>query len=230
MKKITFLMSFFVAILFVSCGPSVENEQKSWNDNLQKMRTLKAAYPVFAAFIDTKIESAKSIWSQAEGIADKEKKAEKMSEANTVFESGCVGQLSEMKDKMTKLDSKITDVKSAKMGQKGDEKRFANESVDEAKLTLSEVNQILADGKTDITSDPCEVIKRAYEMLTKAYDDLMIAQNKITEKNAASDTVKSNNTNNTTPPPPADIKCEYCGTVNPAANTKCSSCGAPLKK
>jgi hypothetical protein len=242
MKK--FILIFAVSAIFIiSCKPTVENEQKSWNDNLQKMSTLKSTYPAFASFIDSKIAAAKTIWSQAEGISDKDQKAKKMSEANDIFETGCVYQLSEMKDKMRNVDNKISDVKDAKRGEKGTDKHYANDAVDDAQQSLKEVGQILYNGKTTISSEPCEVISRAYALLTKSYDNLVSAQNKLSNKNSSNYNNNSNNSNsnnsknsnnsnqsNKTNQSPAKIKCEYCGTMNDATATKCSSCGAPLKK
>ena len=105
MKK---LFTFLLIALFAinSCGPTLESENEGWQENLDAMAKLKTDYPAFTALIDKKIEEAKTIWDEAQSISDEEQKLDKMVAANDVLERGTMGNLKNMKSKISSLKSK----------------------------------------------------------------------------------------------------------------------------
>ena len=106
MKRFTILMLPLLAILFYSCGPSVEGEEKSWKTNQTAIEVLKADFPAYASMIDTKWQVAKKLKSESEGISNEEDKAKKMAAANNLLDRGCLGNLRGMKKKISSLESK----------------------------------------------------------------------------------------------------------------------------
>jgi len=232
MKK---LFTFLLVTLFAinACGPTLESENEGWQKNLDAMAKLKTDYPAFTPLIDKKLEEAKKTWDEAQGISNEEQKLDKMVAANDLLERGTVGNLKNMKSKISSLKSKKESLMKMKTPDYKMESRAKDAfyAVDDAVkkadkvlyLTSEDFNIEEATGKVD----------RAWTALNDAYKEVEIIINNINKENKAKqdekikkeqkvedDKVKAKEA-------VADVKCEYCGTKNKHDYKKCSSCGAP---
>jgi len=229
MKKINLLI-ISIVLIAISCGPSIENEKKNWDKNLQEIEKLKTDYPGFATMLDESLQKAKTVWKESENISDQKEKASKISDANEILEKNCIGNLRELKSKLSVIDSKIEEVKKLRSGEKGEEKRYAEDAITDAESAISFTEGMLNDAKNGNSDSPCEKIEKSYKKLDSAFSNLGVAISKLnSKKNQQIDTSKNkNNTNNTnTIVKPEPVKCSYCGTLNEADYSKCKSCGAP---
>ncbi len=235
MKK---LFTLFVISIFMlnACGPTLESSNEDWTRNQKAMTQLKTDYVAFTPLIDQKLEEAKKVWDAAQGISNEEEKLDKMVEANQLLSSGAVGNLRKMKDKISSLKRKKENLMKLNVSsyKLEDRTQYAFESV---KKAIKKAEKVMYMSKEDFNIDeaPGE-INRAFTGLTDAYKEVEIIIGLInTENNKAAlekqekeqqiqeDNVKEEKAK-------ADVKCGYCGTMNKPANTKCSSCGAPIEK
>jgi len=233
MKKVLILLVAIIAIN--ACGPTLESSKEAWTKNQDAVSKLKKEYPVFATLIDKKHEEAKSVWKEAEGISDENKKIEKMSSANSLLSSGVMGNLRNMKDKMSSLKSKKDklqrmDFNSYKLDGK------SNDAIRLVKLAVDEAERVI-----NMTSDNYEIetakgqINMAFTSLVDAYKEVdavisLIDKEKAKVKKAKDDEVKKENQVKDDKlkeeKAKADKKCAYCGTKSKYDATKCKSCGA----
>ncbi len=224
MRKITFIL---VAFLFLinACGPSIEGETKAWDKNVKAMATAKTDFPEFAETIDKKLVEAKALWEEAKGITEEEAKAEKMAAANNLLSGGCVGNLVGMKSKIKDVDRKIDEVSKLRKGKKGENKRYAEDAIEDAEKAIKKAKKSLKSGS-------CDDVESRYRKLATAVTDLTTAITKLsaTDKPKVKDSTKAaDGTNGTTVKEVKMVKCEYCNTKTPANESKCKNCGANLK-
>jgi hypothetical protein len=186
--KEKFLALLTIAVLLISCGPSVEGEKEDWTENLKNMETLKTKYPSMSEKIGQTVEAAKLVLDQAETIADEDEKAKKMDEANNLLETGCVGNLYNLETKISSVKSKISSTKSLlKRKKKQATKkaiRKADDAIDEAedaRLYANRIKNSIAD--EEITADEqCVRINKAFHKLTAAHSNLKNASSKLNKK------------------------------------------------
>jgi hypothetical protein len=235
MKQSVTLLCIAIFAL-ISCGPSKESESKAWQKNLDAAKSLKSTYPVYASLIDSKISEATKLWDEAAGISNEDAKLKKMVAANDLLDAGCIGNLSNMKSKISDLKLKKEGLMQLKAPDYQTESRARNafqtveNAIDKAEkvlyLTPAEFKLEEAPGKIDI----------AWNGLTDAYREVEIIIDNINKDNKA---VADQNAKKQqdlkdekqkTEEAKADIKCPYCGTMNPHDYTKCKSCGAPKEK
>ncbi|MBN1251700.1 MAG: hypothetical protein JXR51_00785 [Bacteroidales bacterium] len=232
MKKIYILLVALFALN--SCGPTLESSKEDWTKNQEAITKLKAEYPVYATLIDQKLEAAKAIWTESEGISDEEKKVDKMEEANKLLSAGTVGNLRNIKQKVTDLkatkDKLLTmDFNSYKLENR------TEDAVDEVKKAIKKAEAViyLTPEEFDINEAPGQIDK-AFNKLADSYKEVEAVislinkekakiekDKKAEEKKVSDEKVKDEQAK-------AQIKCEYCGTMNEAGSTKCKSCGANL--
>lgn len=186
-QKFLGLLALSSLFLF-SCGPSVEGEKEDWAQNQKNMETLKTEYPTMSEKIDQSVKAAQAVWTEAEGISDEDKKAEKMDEANNLLETGCVGNLYNLKSKISSVKSKTSSVKSLLKRKKKkaskQAKRKAEDAIEEANDAVLYADRILG-GLSDeeITADEqCTKINKAFNKLTDAYSSLNKASSKLNKK------------------------------------------------
>lgn len=219
--------------LAFSCGPSVDGESKNWTNNLSSLKQLKTTYPAFATVIDEKILEATKIYEAASGISDEEKKADAMRNANNNLTTGCVGNLMNVETKFSELKKKQQELKALIPELTQSDIAYVEMVLEDLDRSIKKTKKVLKDKKK--SSSICADFEEKYSDMISYEEDIDRAiKNMNTKINDKKDTTKVNsnnktnvdNTNNT----PKDIKCEYCGSYNKAANTKCSSCGANLNK
>ena len=233
MKKIFILLVTIIAIN--ACGPTVESSNEDWTKNQEAIKKLKTEYPVFATLIDQKLEAAKAIWKESEGISDEDKKLDKMVEANRLLSSGTIGNLRNIKSKVSDLKSKKNSLLEMDFSSYKLESR-TDDAVDAVKKAIKKADKVIY-----MTSDEYELesaagdIDKAFNQLTDAYKEIEAVISLINKEKAKIEQAKKEKEqkiieqNKKEEKAKADIKCEYCCTMNKPDRTKCKSCGANLK-
>lgn len=231
MKKILISAVLLLTIIY-SCGPTTESQAKMWTDNIAQLTELKSKHPAFSNLIESQIAEATKIFDSASSIADEKAKAQKLKEANNFLLSGCVGNLMSYKTKIDALKEKKNQLKALRGNLSESDVNYVEIVLKDMDKSIKKAKKVL-DQSNSSEQELCNDFEDAYKDLVYAEEDIDRAIKNLNEKiSAKKDTLKSNNskTDVNTTNAPADIKCEYCGTVNPGTNEKCSSCGAPLKK
>jgi DNA repair exonuclease SbcCD ATPase subunit len=235
MKK---LFTILLVTLFAvnACGPTLESENEGWQKNLDAMNKLKTDYPVFTPLIDKKTEEAKNLWDEAQGISNEEQKLDKMVAANNVLEAGTMGNLRNMKSKISSLKSKKQSLMSMKTPDYKMESRTQNafETVDKA---IKKADKVLYMTSADFDiNEASGKIDRAWNGLNDAYKEVEIIINNINKENNAIANEKAQKEQKLeadkkkAEEAKKDIKCPYCGVLNAYDYKKCKSCGAPREK
>jgi len=223
MKKITFIFIAF-ALFLNACGPSIEGETKDWEKNLAAVEQAKKDYPSFASIIDSKLEEAKKLWEEAKSLTDEEAKAKKMSEANDLLTTECVGNLVSMKEQLKEVQAKLEEVQSLRRGKEGESKIYAEDAILDAE-------KVIASAKEALGGSSCDDVTSAYAKLGTTVTDLTTAITKLTAGDTQTkDSAKVNSSNNTSTTPEVKmVTCTYCDSKNESTNDKCKNCGAAIK-
>ena len=79
---IIFLLFLLLSILIIACKPTTKSETNKFNQNQQRIVTLINIYPKFKFYLAELSKKAERIFNESNAIADEDKKAEKMLEAN----------------------------------------------------------------------------------------------------------------------------------------------------
>ena len=232
------LFTLFVIGIFAinACGPTLESSNEDWENNQKAMTQLKSDYAAFMPLIDQKLEEAKKVWNTSQNISSEEEKLDKMVEANKILSSGSIGDLRNMKSKISGLKNKKESLMKMKVNSYQLEER-AQDAFETVKKAINKAEKVIYMGKDDFNIDEAPgKLDRAFIGLTDAYKEVEIIidlinkeNNKITEeKEKKEQQVKEENKKEKKAK--ADIKCEYCGTLNKAGSSKCTSCGGPFEK
>ncbi len=230
--------TFFAISIFMlnACGPTLESSNENWKKNQEAMTQLKADYATFSPLIDQKLEEAKKVWDAAQGISNEEEKLDKMVEANQFLSSGAIGNLRNMKGKISDLKRKKESLMTMNVSnyQLEDRTQYAFESVKKS-IKKAEKAMYMTKDEFNIDEAPGK-LDRAFTGLTDAYKEVEIIidlidkeNNKIAEEKKDKEQ-KVQDEKKKVEKAKADIKCAYCGTMNKAGSTKCSSCGAAIEK
>jgi len=233
-KLITLLLITTLAIN--ACGPTMESENESWKNNLAAMDRLKTEFPVYATLIDQKLDEANKAWDEAQGISNEDQKLEKMVAANNFLDAGTIGNLRNMKNKISSLKSKKESLMKLKTPDYKMEERAQNafDAVDKAIKKADKVLYMTPD-EFDINEAP-GTIDKAWTALNDAYKEVEIIIDNINKANKAITDEKAKteqavkDEKQKTEEAHKDVKCEYCGTLNTYDYSKCKSCGAPRSK
>lgn len=229
------LFTLFLITIFAinSCGPTLESENEGWQKNLDAVAKLKTDFPVFSPLIDKKLEEAKKTWEEAQGFTNEDQKLDKMVAANNLLEAGPLGNLRNMKSRISGLKSKKESLMKLKTPDYKTEERAQNafDAVDKAIKKADKVLYMTAD-EFNINEAP-GTIDKAWTALNDAYKEVEIIIDNINKANKAitDEKVKNEQTikdeKAKTEEAKKDVKCEYCGTPNASDFKKCKSCGAP---
>jgi phosphatidylserine/phosphatidylglycerophosphate/cardiolipin synthase-like enzyme len=232
MKHLVILFCFAIFAL-ISCGLSLESENENWKKNLEAANNLKAEYAVFKPLIDKKIEEATKLWDEAAKISNEDQKLKKMLAANDLLDAGCLANLMNMKDKISDLKSKKESLMQLKTPDDQLESRAqrAFETVEDA---IKKAEKTLYMTQADFNIDEASAkIDRAWGGLNDAYKEVEIIIDNINKENNAITQDKQQKDSQVkqekqkVEEAAKDIKCPYCGTLNPHNYSKCKSCGAP---
>lgn len=235
------LFIFFVISIFAvsACGPTMESSNEDWTRNQKAMTQLKTDYAAFTPLIDQKLEDAKKVWDAAQGISNEEEKLDKMVEANKVLSSGAIGNLRNMKSKISGLKTKKESLMKMKVSSYTLEER-TQDAFETVKKAVKKAEKVIYIGKNEFNIDEAPgKLQRTFNGLTDAYKEVEIIIGLINKENTAITQEKQkkdqkelqiNEEKVKEQKAKADYKCEYCGTMNKADNKKCSSCGASSSK
>ena len=227
MKKISLLFVVMIVFVAYSCGPSVEGETKNWDRNIKALKKMQVDYPAYAELITGKITEAEVIYEKAKGISDEEEKAQNMRKANSVLNSGCVGDLKKMSSKIDGVEKKKNELKKKIKNKTASDLKYAEFVIDDAKTAIKKAEKVLNKKSEDLDGNPCLKIEKAYKNLETAYKDIEEAiasfkdQERKKEEELKKETEKKEEAAKM-------IECTYCGSKNEAGSTKCKSCGANL--
>ena len=232
------LFILFVISIFAlnACGPTLESSNEDWERNQEAMTKLKADYSAFTPLIDQKLEEATKVWNVSQGISNAEEKLDKMVEANKILSSGAIGNLRNMKSKISGLKSKKEKLMKMKVSSYQLEER-TQDAFETVKKAVKKAEKVIYMDKDDFDIDEASgKLDRVFTGLTDAYREVEIIVDLINKENTEitqekqkkeqqieEEKVKEEQAK-------ADIKCSYCGTMNKAENSKCSSCGGPFEK
>lgn len=216
-----------------SCGPSMESENDNWKKNLESMSKLKTEFPVYSTFIDQKTEESKKIWDEASTISDEQQKLDKMVAANDILENNAIGNLRNLKDKISSLKSKKESLLSMKTPNYQMEQRTKNAFI-AVENAIREADKViyLTNEEYKIEDAPI-IIDRAWTSLNDAYKEVEIIIDNINKENKSVADEKTKKEQQTIDEKKkaeealADVKCAYCSTPNSHDFKKCKSCGAP---
>jgi len=229
MKKLAILLSFLI-LVSVGCKKSVESETKRWETNKATLEKLAVEYPAFKSTIDQVIAKASEAMTSAGSISDEAKKIEALAAANELANPTFVRDLQSFSEQVTKLQELST---SALQNASDENDRLAAKqaadnattAINDAKNMLknqtvtneSEANTLIAKALSDLDG-----VKTTLEQIVKTTADKVkkVEDEKAQIEKKAEDEKKAL----------ADIKCEYCNTMNKYDATKCTSCGAPIEK
>jgi len=235
MKKNLILLALSIFIIN-ACGPTLESSNENWTKNQEAMTKLKADYAVFTPLIDQKLEDAKKVWDVAQGISNEEEKLDKMVEANNILSGGAIGNLRNMKSKISDLKTKKENLMKMKVSSYQLEER-TQEAFETVKKAIKKAEKVIFMDKDEFEIDEVPgKLDRAFTGLTDAYKEVEIIAGLINDENDKIKEQKDKKEQKVKEEKEkeekakADIKCEYCGTMNKAGSTKCASCGAPLEK
>jgi len=232
MRKISVLLVMVLA-LTLSCKKTVESEKKAFESNKKRVEALTFEYPSFKNVLADKIKAAEESMKSAETVTDEEAKIKKMSEVNGALMSGCVRNLEQITDLKKSLKSTIIEVKGLKLDY--NERMGANRAADDADETIMKSDEKLK-AEVNTLSEAESLSGIILRDLKSAKDnrDGIVAkvkerERKIEEEKKTAEVSKQKeDVKKVEAEKP--VKCGYCGTLNPPANTKCKSCGAPLTK
>jgi DNA repair exonuclease SbcCD ATPase subunit len=232
MKQV-FTLILIAVFALNACGPSLESENENWKRNVDAAAGLKAEYPVYKPLIEMKVGEATKLWDEAASISNEDQKLKKMVEANDILEKGCIGNLMNMKSKISDLKSKKESLMALKTPNYQLEQRAQNafETVEDAIKKADKVIYMVPD---DFNVDEASVkIDKAWNAINDAYKEVEIIIENINKENQAITTDKEKKEQEIkddklkAEEAAKDIKCPYCGTMNAADYKKCKSCGAP---
>jgi len=238
MKK---LFTFFALIIFMlnACGPTLESSNEDWERNDKAMAQLKTDYAAFTPLIDQKLVEAQKAWDASQEIADEEKKLDKMVAANQILSAGAVGNLRNMKSKISGLKTKKENLMKLDVASYKLEGR-SQDAFESVKKAIKKAEKVMYMTKDEFSIDEAPgKLDRAFNGLTDAYKEVEIIiglinkeNNKIAveEKDKEQQVQDEKVEKEKVEQAKADYKCDYCGTMNKADNKKCSSCGAQSSK
>jgi hypothetical protein len=235
MKKVVVLLSIFV-LVWVSCGPSMESENKAWQKNVDAVKSLKSEYPVYEKLIDLTLTEATKLWDEAAGISNEDQKLKQLVAANDLLEQGFIGNLRNIKGKIADLRSKKESLLALKANDEQMESRVQSAfvTVDEA---IKAADDVIYLKQEDFSVDGAAAnVNRAWDGLAHAYKEVEIIIESINKENQALADEKAKKEQEAkdeklkAEEAVKDVKCEYCGTLNKYDFSKCKECGAPREK
>lgn len=224
--KLTLVLAAFVLLFAGACKKSVEGETKSWDSNVQTVKTLMSKYPGFKTPLESALTSATKVMDDAKALTDEEAKIQKMSEANGILNSGWVSDLNKVDDWKKSLRDQVSKVNTGTLDE-GD-RIAADFAVKNADRALNSVDRTLQSGAQDeataasVLKSLKSEIDAATKDLAKILGNVKNKQNEAEkEKKDAEDKAKAEEEK------VADWKCGYCEKSNKHDAKECGGCGAP---
>ncbi|PKL36245.1 MAG: hypothetical protein CVV44_18705 [Spirochaetae bacterium HGW-Spirochaetae-1] len=239
MKKIALILLALIVVT-AGCKKSVESEKKAWESNLKKIDSLAMEFPSYATILKDQVKKAEPVMKAAEILTDEEAKIKKISEANGIINALFVRNLDNLRSLKQSIRSKIIEVRGLRLEYS--ERYSADRAIADAETTIQKAEERLktavnnaAEGEalSDLVTRDLKYAVNSLESVIKMVRDRereaqrkIDEQKKIEDQGKTSNNINSGGTTGNTIPQPADIKCSYCGTINPAGSKNCKGCGA----
>lgn len=163
MKNLINYFAIFLLIGMVACKATNESEDRGMNNNRKNVEKLKEKYPSLADLLDNKLKEAEKLYAEADKISDEKEKIEKKKEANAVFETTFMRDLSAIEYKMGSLEKELKAMSKKKYPKKVLDK--VNKGVDKAYTLLADIKNDLANGGTEEELAPV-LRKRTSELIS----------------------------------------------------------------
>ncbi len=164
----TYFYLTVLMIFIVACGTNIDNEERKWAENVQKIKHYTNNYPNLAPLLETELKQAKQLRNEAQEASSEQKKVEKMVEANHIFESGLVGNIENFKKQKENLVQ-------------------TREILFDMKFTDNQLKEVQAE-----IDKSYAVMNQVSDILVKKYETRGAAVNKITEAVAKLNAVSLN--------------------------------------
>lgn len=228
------VLLFISAILmFTSCKKTVESEKKSWDLNLREVNELKYEYPSFTGVINDQIKIAETSMNEALAMTDEKMKIQKMSDSNSLLNTGFLRNLKEIKSLKYSIRSKTTEARGLKLEY--NEMFSCNQAIADCERAVYDAdtrlrnvvsNRADADSLSGLVLSNLNSSVSNLDRIITQVKSRENAEKQKAEKLAADKAASDKKTSDAAQP----IKCSYCGELNPANSIKCKACGAPLAK
>jgi len=163
----------------IACGPSTEGEKKKWESHKKNAATYKTEYAGMATVIDTNLKAAETAMTEALKVKDEEKKAKAMQSANGIAKK-VVGRISEIKSKISGLESDIKKLNKLKLPASKAGTR--DNAVSSGFETISSVNKALASAAPKTVEEAEAVLKEQVDALISANSSVDRAYNAVKPK------------------------------------------------
>lgn len=226
-----------ILALTLSCKKTVESQQKAFEHNIKKTNELIFEYPSFAEIIKEQIAAAEAVMKEASSISDEKAKIEKIGSASSILRTKFISSLDSIRSAIQSIKSKSVEARALNMQynervsvdhavSNGEES--INNALGKLKGTVSNISEAEALSGLVLTN-----LKAAEDNIDKAIKivkdreagEKKAEQEKINKGKAADAKVEAEKAEQN-----KLIKCQYCGTENPANTVNCKNCGAAIKK
>lgn len=147
MKNALILTVIALTIITYACKPTNESEDRGMKNNKTKVASLKEKYPALSEMLDIKLKEAEKLYEEAGKISNEEEKIKKKKEANDIFNTPFMRDLSAIEPKMEDLEDAVKDMIKKKY-EKSDLKKVEKARDDSYDL-ISEIKQILTKGGSE---------------------------------------------------------------------------------
>lgn len=226
-----------ILALTLSCKKTVESQKKAFENNVKKANELIFEYPSFAEIIKEQIAAAEAVMNEASAISDEKEKIEKIGLANSTLRTKFMSNLDNIQSTINSIKSKSIEARALNMQynertsvdhavSNGEES--INSALEKIKSTVN--NNSEADALSGLVLSNLKAAEDNISKIIKTIKDREAAEKKAAEKEiekrkATVAKVEAEKAEQNMP-----IKCEYCGTENPADSENCKNCGAAIKK
>lgn len=233
MKKLSILLSLLF-ILAIGCKQTVDSEKNRWESNKKLLKELAVEFPSFKTVINETLSKAEKAMNEAESLTDEKKKIEAMSKANGLATPKYVNDLSSFSKKVKELQN--LSAEAVQNAKDENDRLAAKQASENATNAINEAKKMLQNQSVSSESDANTLASKALQNLDDIKSTLTkiikTTTDKVNKENKEKEQIKKEQEQKEKEKKEAvaDIKCEYCNTMNKHDAKKCSSCGAPLEK
>lgn len=230
-----FVLFIGLAVTFVSCKKTAEEEIASWEKNKLNVESQKNLYPNVSSLIDSDVKSATAIWNGINQSLPEEEKAKEMSKANSRIKKSVnmVARFEraheELEESISLLERNVptdeisdrieTKIEVAEKKLAQGEERF-NEKIFEDFNSLNIFVKDYDNAYSEYTL--------AFNRYVSSYEEKIDKERALNNKKNSSTTSGSSTTGNKTSKATSTTKCKYCKKTLSAGSKKCGGCGASL--
>ena len=229
MKKTLFALLIFLS-LSIACKKSVESEKNKWEANKQLIQQLAVEYPTFKTVLTTIENNATQAMQSAEKMSDEKQKIEAMAKANAMATPQFVSDLEKFDATIAKL--KELSASAIQNAHDDNDAEAAQKASTDAETAIYDAKELIANANVTTEAEAGIIITKAISQLTSVTGILENIMNVASGKKSDEEKAKTEQEDKEKAEKEAlaDVKCEYCATMNKHDAAKCASCGAPIEK